>query len=150
MSKTNLLKETLKVLKSRHKTPADVQWVGSQDGTYAISWDEFAAIADVNYDASYGSAEIVMDLVVVGDSWWLERGEYDGSEWWEFKSKPTWSVEEPPKQFSCVKAYSYEHSIKDLQAEWEKRHQPTKQEINDGPEDAGWHGDGVSDGGHRD
>ena len=26
--------------------------------------------------------------VAVGDNWWLERAEYDGSEWWEFKTIP--------------------------------------------------------------
>ena len=29
------------------------------------------------------------DLVLVGDGWWIERCEYDGSEWWEFKTIPT-------------------------------------------------------------
>ena len=32
--------------------------------------------------------QVADDLVVVGDSWWLERHEYDGSEWWEYKEKP--------------------------------------------------------------
>lgn len=27
--------------------------------------------------------------MVVGDDWWLERHEYDGSEWWEFKRLPS-------------------------------------------------------------
>jgi hypothetical protein len=26
--------------------------------------------------------------MVIGSDWWLERHEYDGSEWWEFKSLP--------------------------------------------------------------
>lgn len=32
------------------------------------------------------------DLIVCGKNWWLERHEYDGAEWWEFKeyrSKPS-------------------------------------------------------------
>jgi hypothetical protein len=28
-----------------------------------------------------------LDLIIVGDNWWLERKEYDGSEWFEFKKK---------------------------------------------------------------
>jgi hypothetical protein len=32
--------------------------------------------------------EIDMGLIVVGKDFWLERHEYDGSEWWEFKSIP--------------------------------------------------------------
>jgi hypothetical protein len=81
---TNLLSETLKVLSNYDYTPDDVRWVGSTDGEYAISWAEFAAIADVEYDDGFGSSEIATDLVVVGTDWWLSRGEYDGSEWWEY------------------------------------------------------------------
>ena len=29
-----------------------------------------------------------MSLVVVGKDFWLERNNYDGSEWWEFKQVP--------------------------------------------------------------
>jgi hypothetical protein len=28
-------------------------------------------------------------LEIVGDDWWLERHEYDGAEWWEYKTKPS-------------------------------------------------------------
>ena len=28
-------------------------------------------------------------VIVFEDGTWLERGEYDGSEWWEYKQKPT-------------------------------------------------------------
>ena len=31
--------------------------------------------------------EVAEDLVVVGDNWWIERHEYDGNEWWEYKEK---------------------------------------------------------------
>lgn len=37
---------------------------------------------------NYGSGFVATDLVVVGKNWWLERGEYDGSEWWEYKESP--------------------------------------------------------------
>ena len=43
---------------------------------------------NIYYDSGYGSNEIPMNLVIVGDNWWLERAEYDGSEWWEFKTLP--------------------------------------------------------------
>lgn len=85
----NLLAETLEVLKLNGKTTAQVKWVGSRDGKYRCDWETFSALASaINYDNGYGGAEIPEDLVVVGASWWLERGEYDGSEWWEFKSLP--------------------------------------------------------------
>lgn len=84
----NLLTETIDALKEAGKTSTMVRWVGSRDGEYAISWKEFAKIADAEYYEGYGSQEIPYDLVVVGSGWWLERHEYDGSEWWEFKSTP--------------------------------------------------------------
>jgi len=85
----NLLKETIKALELDGKTQKDVRWVGSKDGKYAIGWEEFEKIAkDVEYYCGYGAPEIAEDLVVVGDGWWLERAEYDGSEWWEFKTIP--------------------------------------------------------------
>lgn len=47
------------------------------------------------YDSGYGKSEVAEDLVIVGDGWWLERNEYDGAEWWEYK--------ETPKQINEVK-----------------------------------------------
>jgi len=85
----NLLEETIEILKKNGKSPEDVRWVGSKDGRFAISWDEFSKIADTVYDVGYGSAQVAEDLVVVGYDWWLERAEYDGAEWWEFKQLPT-------------------------------------------------------------
>lgn len=55
----------------------DVAWVGSQDGEYAISWEEFKAIANFDYDSGYGIQEIARDLVVVFHAGvtesWIER-----------------------------------------------------------------------------
>lgn len=85
----NLLKETKDTLDTYKVKPSDVKWVGYRDGSVAISWDEFEEIArHINYDDGFGSVEINERLVVVGDDWWLERVEYDGSEWWEFKTLP--------------------------------------------------------------
>ena len=82
----NLLRETIKVLKEYNKEPKDVEWVGTNDGY--ITWDKFKKLADRNYDNGYGGEEVNIDLVVVGKDWWLERHEYDGSEWWEYKTLP--------------------------------------------------------------
>lgn len=88
---TNLLKETLEILTLNDKSPADVLWVGvrktDKPGEVG-TWDQFARLADIDYDSGYGGNEISGGLVVVGADWWLERGEYDGSEWWEFKKLP--------------------------------------------------------------
>lgn len=85
----NLLKETLTKLADHGLGPEDVLWVGSADGKLAVGWDVFAQIAyGTDYDSGFGGQEIACDLVVVGETWWLERGEYDGSEWWQFKTIP--------------------------------------------------------------
>lgn len=94
----NLLKETKEVLALHGKTIADILWVGLRfygwrksetDKRLPVgSWSDFEKLADFNYDAGYGGIEIASGLVVVGNDWWLERGEYDGSEWWEFKRLP--------------------------------------------------------------
>ena len=40
------------------------------------------------YDNGYGDVHINTDLVIAGDSWWLERYEDDGKEGWLFKQFP--------------------------------------------------------------
>jgi hypothetical protein len=88
---TNLLEETLECLADNKLSPSDVLWVGMLDGakSVAATWAEFEPIAaGVNYDSGYGCNEIPEGLVVVGSDWWLSRGEYDGSEWWDFNRKP--------------------------------------------------------------
>ena len=87
---TNLLEETLKVLKYLQIDEEEVAWVGSDNGAYAIPWGDFKKIASkTNYDGGYGGQEIAEDLVVVfKDNSWLERQEYDGSEWWSYKKAP--------------------------------------------------------------
>lgn len=93
----NLLAQTRAILEEHGKSPADVRHV-SVDARVSYyderfkaatgSWADFERLADIEYDDGYGGANIAETLVVVGDDWWLERGEYDGSEWWEFKTKP--------------------------------------------------------------
>ena len=82
----NLLQETLELMESNGKKETDVIWVGNY--THKTTWENFKKIADVYYEEGYGSAKVAQDLLIVGDNWWLERGEYDGSEWWEFKQPP--------------------------------------------------------------
>lgn len=84
---TNLLQETLEVLKGNGKSPKDVIWVGDRENK--TTWSNFESISNFQYDSGYGGNEICDSLLVVGKDWWLERGEYDGSEWWEFKEYPS-------------------------------------------------------------
>jgi hypothetical protein len=47
-------------------------------------------ILDFEYDNGYGGQEL-FGYVVFKDNTWLERGEYDGSEWWEYQKCPTYN-----------------------------------------------------------
>lgn len=82
----NLLSETKKVLSENGKLPKDVRWVGTIHTI--ITWGNFAKVSDVEYNAGFGAPQVAQDLLIVGDGWWMERHEYDGSEWWEFKKIP--------------------------------------------------------------
>ena len=82
----NLLEETKNVLERHGLTMNDVEWVGSYDYTFPV--EKFIELANVEYDNGYGTARVASDLLVCGKDWWLERGEYDGSEWWEYKVAP--------------------------------------------------------------
>jgi len=85
----NLIKETLSFLDEHKKSPADVLWVGSADGKYALTWAQFVLLfADFTYNGGFGPQIVADDLVVVGNNWWLERREYDGAEHWHFSRKP--------------------------------------------------------------
>lgn len=85
--KTNLWTETIEALEWNGYKWDDVKFI--QNGDVDISKPYFEMLAkQFNYDSSYGTELIDRNLVIVGDNWWLERAEYDGSEWWEYKTLP--------------------------------------------------------------
>lgn len=84
----NLKDETFEILNDYGKTWDDVEWIGSVSRNLTIDKNQFLILADREYDNGYGGNEVSLDLVVVGKDFWLERHEYDGSEWWEFKQLP--------------------------------------------------------------
>lgn len=83
----NLLEETLITLREYGKSLDDIKWFGQLDGYMPL--EHIKEILDVDYDDGFGCVEISQTLVICGEDWWLERNEYDGSEWWEYKEKPT-------------------------------------------------------------
>lgn len=82
----NLKTETLEVLREHNKTVEDIKFICSDNNNIPI--EMFFIKANRIYDNGYGAAEVDECLMIVGDNWWLERAEYDGSEWWEFKTMP--------------------------------------------------------------
>lgn len=94
---TNLWEETLRELATYGKTFKDVKYIQGSD--FAITKENFEQVAKKSeYYSGFGTAKVAEDLVIVGDVWWLERHEYDGSECWEYK--------ETPKQINEVKEVS--------------------------------------------
>ena len=84
----NLLEETKEILERHSKTFDDILFVGDKSDHSKMTVKEFLEHANVEYKNGYGIEEINTDLILVGKDFWLERGTYDGSEWWEYKSMP--------------------------------------------------------------
>lgn len=90
----NLLQETIEKLKEHNKTWDDVLWIGGSE--FSISIEDFKILANCEYDNGYGSQIVAQDLKIVGKDWWLERSEYDGSEWWDYMTFPIKPLEQKP------------------------------------------------------
>ena len=84
----NLLTETLAELKRHNKTINDIVWFGT-DG-FCVPLEKFTEVMDVDYNDGFGGQEIACDLIICGEDWWLERGEYDGAEYIEIFNKDEW------------------------------------------------------------
>ena len=83
----NLLKETIECIKDSGHTPEDIHFIGSESTGHRCTWEEFKVLADREYASGFGASEVATDLIIVfkgGQKMW--RGEYDGSEWWEYSS----------------------------------------------------------------
>ena len=101
----NLYEEIIAILEAHNKTIADIQYIiypkiiNGLESIYnklcTVNIDNFMKIAkETNYDNGYGRNEIPISLKIVGKDWWLEREEYDGSEWFEYKTLPEKPEEE--------------------------------------------------------
>ena len=98
----NLKDETLEILNKHGKTWDDVEWVGNIRQNITVDKDKFLILANRKYDNGYGGNEVSLDLVVVGKDFWLERHEYDGSGWWEFKQLPKKPIAIPENGFESL------------------------------------------------
>lgn len=83
----NLYDETINMLKINGKSLEDIKSVQCDD--FAITLENFIEVAkNTDYDGGYGAQEVAIDLKIIGEDWWMERREYDGAEWWEFRKAP--------------------------------------------------------------
>ena len=107
---TNLLEETLAEIHDAGLTPEQITFIGSRSGSHGCTWEEFKSIANVEYNDGYGGQEVAVDLVIVfNDGSWLSRGEYDGSEWWDYNKTPRQPSQYKP--ITRVVRESYESSV---------------------------------------
>ena len=93
----NLLDETILDLRMHQKELSDVLYVMYAPSPFVkerrmmkfkCDAEILNAILNFNYDDGYGSTVINDGLILRGADFWLERHEYDGSEWWEYKQLP--------------------------------------------------------------
>ena len=109
----NLLDETLEIIKKNGKSTDEIKFVKYKWNEWTnsgvvyhecyMTWDDFLSQANREYNDEYGGTEVKDDLQIVGTNWWLERHEYDGSEWWEFKSLPN-----KPNKYKKFSPFNYE------------------------------------------
>ena len=117
-----LLSETENAIFESGHSVEGIAFIGSEDGHYC-SWDEFKEMANVDYDGGYGAAEVATDLVILfSDGIYMKRGEYDGSEWWEFNPP----MEKPEKTHKIKRLVgAYWPTLEDLQNTADTHHNPS-------------------------
>lgn len=116
----NLFEETFEVMEDYGKTIKDIAWVGSYD--VEIPLEKFLLIANKEYDNGYGCQEVAVDLLVVfNDGSWLERGEYDGAESWEYRVLPERPSELMENPVTVIDERGY-YSLNEMnkESEWSK------------------------------
>ncbi len=108
---TNLLEETRETMADYGLSPHKIKFIGSSYGPYGCTWEEFETIADFEYDNDYGCLGVARDLIIVFyDGSWLERKEYDGSEWWDFRRPhKVLSSYKPITKLLCDNEYGHEN-----------------------------------------
>ncbi len=80
---TNLYDETVEVLERNNKTIADIEYIGSPE-TKINTNKALELMKKTNYHSGFGGQEIAENLMIKGNGFIMTRGEYDGSEWWDY------------------------------------------------------------------
>jgi len=62
--------------------------INLREGYSKEEYEEFLNRLDFEYDNGYGGQELYGIVWLMEENTWLERGEYDGSEWWEYNKCP--------------------------------------------------------------
>lgn len=80
---TNLYDETVAILESNDKTIDDIEYIGTSE-TKINTHKALELMKKTNYDGGFGGQEIAENLMIIGNGFVMTRGEYDGSEWWDY------------------------------------------------------------------
>ena len=112
----NLWKETIEILRKNGKSFKDI--VAIRGDEFQITKEDFVKYSNTDYDDGFGSPKVAEDLVVIGSDFWLERHEYDGSEWWEFKSTPKYK-DFPFKTITALTVNQAQENGVDCSCGWE-------------------------------
>ena len=98
---TNCYDELIETLEYINKTVGDIKWFiikkeinyGKNDIVIEFNQsnvnEKLEKLKTIEYDSGYGGQEL-FGCVVFNDNTWLTRGEYDGSEWWEYQTCPSY------------------------------------------------------------
>lgn len=62
--------------------------ISLKEGYTPEEYKEFLQKLNFEYDAGYGGQELYGTVWLMEDHTWLDRGEYDGSEWWAYNKCP--------------------------------------------------------------
>ena len=84
----NLLEETIDFLNNFDKTLKDILYVTDGCNFKKVNEVDLVVLLNTSYDNGWGLVEINPELKLVGKNFWLERHNYDGQEYWEFKQYP--------------------------------------------------------------
>ena len=112
----NLYDETVEILSSHDKTIADIEYIGSTR-TKINTNKALKFMKKTNYDSGFGCQEIACNLMIKGNGFIMIRGEYYGSEWWDYmQTDPSLpQVERDVKSFKTDIGWDTLEEINDLE-----------------------------------
>ena len=112
----NLYDETVETLSLYDKTIADIEYIGSIR-TKINTNKALELMKKTNYDSGFGGQEIACNLMINGNGFIMIRGEYDGSEWWNYiQTDPSLpQVEREVKSFKTDMGWDTLEEINDLE-----------------------------------
>lgn len=90
----NAKEEFIKHIGSRSVLCAQIQSGDDYSVVYNLTtgfdeedWNKFLSDIDFEYDCGYGGQNL-FGTIWYADGTWSDRGEYDGSEWWNYNQCP--------------------------------------------------------------